>query len=115
MSQTITYIIYQMKSVEENRDRIFLSLDETENTIDLDYEGYEKIYQGYLEGDFKNNSAILESIFRKLNVNHPEDYTGHSLSVSDIVQLGDKYYHCQSMGWKEVKVADTQRLAKRSF
>ena len=46
-------------------------------------------------------SEILEEIFTLLNVNHPEDYTGHSLSVSDIVVLNDKKYYCDSYGWVE--------------
>lgn len=48
----------------------------------------------------------LENLFTTFNINHPENYHGHSLSVSDIVKLGDKYYFCDSIGWKEITFND---------
>jgi len=70
----------------------------------IDYvhpEYYEKTYEGEIETDKTDEFEILEEIFTLLNVNHPEDYKGHSLSVSDIVVLNDKKYYCDSYGWVE--------------
>ena len=70
----------------------------------IDYvhpEYYEKTYEGDIETDKTDEYEILEEIFTLLNVNHPEDYKGHSLSVSDIVVLNDKKYYCDSYGWVE--------------
>ena len=70
----------------------------------IDYvhpEYYENTYEGEIETDKTNNYEILEEIFTLLNVNHPEDYKGHSLSVSDIVELNGKKYYCDSYGWVE--------------
>lgn len=37
----------------------------------------------------------------------PEDFTGHSMSVSDIVETPDgKLWFCDSMGWREVQWAE---------
>ena len=58
-------------------------------------------YEGNIETDKTDEYEILEEIFTLLNVNHPEDYTGHSLSVSDIVVLNNKKYYCDSYGWVE--------------
>jgi len=49
--------------------------------------------------------AVLEELFYRFNVEHPEDFLGHSLSVSDVVQVGNRFYRCESVGWKQVAVA----------
>ena len=51
-------------------------------------ENYEFIYAGYLNefaGRFLGET--LEAIYTKFNIDHPEDFRGHSLSVSDVVIL----------------------------
>jgi hypothetical protein len=47
--------------------------------------------------------AILEGFYRQINVEgKPEGYTGHSLSVSDVVQLGPDFYFCDSIGFEKL-------------
>lgn len=49
---------------------------------------YELIYVGELsELQEQTEGETLEAIYEKFNIDHPEDYRGHSLSVSDIVVL----------------------------
>lgn len=51
-------------------------------------ENYELIYVGELsELKEETQGATLEVIYEKFNIDHPEDYKGHPLSVSDIVVL----------------------------
>ena len=51
-------------------------------------ENYELIYVGELsELQEQTEGEMLEAIYEKFNIDHPEDYRGHSLSVSDIVVL----------------------------
>lgn len=51
-------------------------------------ENYELIYVGELsELQEQTERETLEAIYEKFNIDHPEDYRGHSLSVSDIVVL----------------------------
>ncbi|MGN0364953.1 MAG: YodL domain-containing protein, partial [Suilimivivens sp.] len=51
-------------------------------------ENYELIYVGDLsELQEQTQGKTLEAIYEKFNIDHPEDYRGHSLSVSDIVVL----------------------------
>lgn len=45
---------------------------------------------------------LLDEIFEKFNINHPEDYHSTSLSTSDVVMLDDVAYYCDSFGWKEL-------------
>lgn len=64
---------------------------------------YKKVYEGETNLDEKfDDIDILENLFNKFNLNHPEDFRGHSLSVSDVVILGDKMYYCDSCGWKNI-------------
>jgi len=50
--------------------------------------------------------AVLERIFERFNVDRPADYTGFSLSVSDVVALKHdgkiSCYYCDSIGFKEL-------------
>ena len=61
------------------------------------FSDYKVVYEGEIEGD--NESKILEELFVKFNINHPTDFKGHSLSVSDIVELDGLAHYCDSIGW----------------
>ena len=53
-------------------------------------ENYKLVYLGELsELQGQTQSETLEAIYEQFNIAHPEDYRGHSLSVSDIVVLND--------------------------
>lgn len=58
--------------------------------------------------DFSNDDDfnILEDCFCKFNrgsgYDVPDDFTGHSLSVSDVISIDNKYYYCDSIGWKNI-------------
>ena len=61
----------------------------TKNNFDaIKPENYELIYVGELsELQEQTQGETLEAIYEQFNIAHPEDYRGHSLSVSDIVVL----------------------------
>ena len=63
---------------------------------------YKEVYSGEIDGD--DVYAVLEALFTKFNIYWPEDFHGHSMSVSDIVKIDNKYYYCDSIGWKEVEM-----------
>jgi hypothetical protein len=64
---------------------------------------YEKTYDGELEdNDAWDEEIYLELLFKIFNVNRPEDFKGHSLSVSDIVSLNGKKFYCDSWSWKKL-------------
>ena len=67
-------------------------------------ENYELIYVGELsELQEQTQGETLEVIYEKFNIDHPEDYRGHSLSVSDIVVLhqngGNSAHFVDSFGF----------------
>ena len=99
------YQIYQLdlknEIVRESR-KIYESWDFLEKYCGgIDFSLYQKIYEGEEEGE--NDFDILEKLFTKFNINHPQDFSGHSMSVSDVVILNGKKYYCDSIGWKEIK------------
>lgn len=53
---------------------------------------------------YKNINIALEEVFLELNINKPKDFKGRSLSVSDIVEINNEYYYCDSFGWVAIKV-----------
>jgi len=79
----------------------FNSLDRIDK---VHFEYYTETYSGDINTDSTDVYDILEEIFTELNINHPNDYKGHSLSVSDICEIDNKYYFCDSFGWKEIKI-----------
>ena len=64
----------------------------------FDISQYKKVYEGEIQEE-KNLLRTLESIFEKFNLHHPSDFYGHSLSVSDVVNVDGINYYCDSYGW----------------
>lgn len=97
-----TFSIYQLKGGEETRDYRFEPLDRLQAAgLSVDRANYELVYTAPL-----SSLDTLEDIYRRFNIERPADFTGHSLSVSDIVVLrqGDKEtaHYCDSFGFAEV-------------
>lgn len=86
-----------------NRNYSFMDYEwAKEHGFNLD--DYKEVYKDDLpnpseELDYSN---ILETLFYTFNIDRPEDYKARSLSVSDIVILGEKKFYCDSFGWKEL-------------
>ena len=101
MTTMVRYEIYQIPCNEENHGRVFTNWETMEKLgMTFDFSVYEKVYEGSItaeEGEF-----LPEKLFRVLNLEHPADYKARSLSVSDIVQVGGKYYFCDSFSFREV-------------
>ncbi len=66
---------------------------------------YDVIYTGPIVYE-QSQMATLERLYEIFNLNRPGDFTGHSLSVSDIVALKQdgvvSYHYCDSVGFKEL-------------
>ncbi len=97
-----TYKIYQLKSDDELWQYHFENLESLKDH-DLKVEG--KNYELKYEGEW-NEGMYLEEIYTKFNIDRPEDFTGHSLSVGDIVVLNqdgkETAHFVDSVGFVEV-------------
>ena len=101
-AQGDTFSIYQLKPGDSMRDYRFEPLDTIRNNgLSVKPENYEQVYTAPLTA--KDN---LESIYTRFNVDRPADFTGHSLSVSDIVVLHqngkDTAHYCDRFGFSQV-------------
>lgn len=97
-----TFSIYQLKGGAETRDLRFEPYDRLQaagHTVDP--ANYALIYTASLTPE-----TSLEDIFTRFNIDHPEDFTGHSFSVSDVVVLHQNgkttAHYVDSVGYRQV-------------
>ncbi len=103
------YAIYQLRHTQDTRDLRFAPMSQVlmaGKTIDR--EKYELLYIGDLPGKTgQKTGEILEEIYARFNFMKPEFFTGHSLSMSDIVGLKQNgritFHYVDSFGFPEVK------------
>ena len=97
-----TYQIYQLKSDDELWQYHFENLESLKDH-DLKVEG--KNYELKYEGEW-TEGMHLDGIYAKFNIDRPEDFIGHSLSVGDIVVLNrdgkETAHFVDSVGFVEV-------------
>ena len=80
-----TFGIYQIKDDSPGENYAFMNMRFIESHgMQIKKEDYKLVYVGDLSGNMS-----LEDIFERFNIDRPEDFRGHSLSVSDIVVLND--------------------------
>ena len=97
-----TFSIYQLKGGDETLDYRFEPLDSIHrNGLSVDPANYELVYTAPL-----TERDSLEGIYTRFNMDRPADFTGHSLSVSDIVVLHqdgkDTAHYCDRFGFSQV-------------
>lgn len=101
-AQENTFSIYQLKGGDETLDYRFEPLDSIHrNGLSVDPANYELVYTAPLA-----ERDSLEGIYTRFNMDRPADFTGHSLSVSDIVVLHqdgqDTAHYCDRFGFSQV-------------
>lgn len=101
-----TYAIYQLKRDDATADLRFMNSEWlNKKGIEPQPENYDLIYTGAL---YPASTQIdtLERLYQTFNLDHPTDFTGHSLSVSDIVALKQNgvvsCHYVDSVGYKEL-------------
>ena len=97
-----TFSIYQIKGGDETRDFRFEPYDRLQAAGNVvDRANYELVYSAPLAPE-----TSLEDIYTRFNIDHPKDFKGHSLSVSDVVVLHqdgqDAAHFVDSIGFREV-------------
>lgn len=97
-----TFTIYQLKRGDETRDLRFEPLDRlTAAGYSVDKANYDLIYSAPLTPDM-----TLGRIWEIFNTDHPKDFKGHSLSISDVVVLHqngqDKAHYVDRYGYTEI-------------
>ena len=101
------YTIYQLPA---DNDFCFMGSDfwnRKGRTVDINE--YNKVYTGYTDINSESEEDIsesLEMIYQNFNINKPSDYTGRSLSMSDIIEfnvLGNiRRFYVDFVGFTEI-------------
>jgi antirestriction protein ArdC len=82
------FAIYQLKRTEETRDLRFEPLERLQAVgLTVERDNYDLIYTDRLTDTGSSTSEKLNALWERFNIDHPADYRGHSLSISDIVAL----------------------------
>ena len=103
------FAIYQIKGGPETRDYRFEAYESLQEAgLAVDRQNYDLVYTAPLDG-----KTTLEDIYRTFNLDRPADFTGHSLSVSDVVVLTrsgkEEAHYCDSLGFTPVPEFFLQR------
>ena len=94
--------IYQITARDTEHDYRFMNLDFVKrHGMEVNRADYELVYTAPL-----TEKDTLEAIYERFNIQRPADFTGHSLSVSDVAVLNDgksiKACYVDSIGFAEL-------------
>ena len=94
--------IYQITARDPEHDYRFMNLDFVKrHGMEVNRADYELVYTEPL-----TEKDTLEAIYERFNIQRPADFTGHSLSVSDVVVINDgesiKACYVDSIGFAEL-------------
>ena len=97
-----TYEIWQLRSGSDTVRQLFMCYDYLlRHGQQVDLSLYEQKYRDRL-----NPGDTLDSIYDRFNLNHPKDFQGHSLSVSDLIverkEGNVSIFYVDSFGFKDV-------------
>ncbi len=99
------FSIYQINVDRDTANVCFIgmeSLKRIKGTKEVNAAAYDRVYDG------KMDCISLENIYQKFNIDHPADYKGRSLSVSDVVEIRESdtlnpgFYFVDSIGFKSI-------------
>ena len=109
--------IYQI-SLERDSDKVaFMALNtlpKLQKTEGVNSSLYDRVYEADVD------CSNLEDVFKLFNLNLPAEYTGRSLSVSDVVEVVDApeieagFYFCDSVGFQRVDFDPSQAQIKEA-
>ena len=112
-----SFAIYQLKSDPQYHSLRFASLSELRSlerregnladaALGVTESRYDLVYSGALSPTLaarRTPEAILEGLYTRFNLNRPDDFRGHSLSVSDVIALNlngqTECYYTDSFGF----------------
>lgn len=108
----VTYEILQIKEGSNGEAYRFLKMSHVQTSgMQVNADDYESKYKE----EWKPGET-LETIYERFNIHRPEDFTGHSLSVSDVVVLESetekKAFYVDSFGFSELKDFFVERFER---
>lgn len=107
-SESDGYAIMQLKRGEESIHLRFMSYDAIEQQGQRpEINFYDVVYANTLELQIKDSGLLCDYLYIKFNVDRPDDFEGHSLSVSDVIALKRQgevnCYYVDAVGFRELQ------------
>ena len=95
------YRIYQVNR-DHYRDVAFRWYEDVKRDLGEPKRGwYDLVYS------FESEDQLSpDMLYQKFNLARPDDFKGHSLSVSDVVMMDDGCWYCDAFGWVELDWRD---------
>lgn len=94
------YRIYQIESKAESAHGFMFSslgtLDRLGLRDKISLDNYDMVYEGTMD------VFDLEKLFVMFQGRKPEGFQGHSLSVSDMVEVDGDFFYCDSYKWEKI-------------
>ena len=104
-------MIYKILQIKNPKECPYLFMDyEFAKDHNFKLEDYEVVWQG--DTPSSTHTVALDKLFEEFNIRRPKDFKGHSLSVSDIIQINGINYYCEPAGWTTVNKMKIVNLAK---
>lgn len=105
-SSNDSYAILQLRRTDDTVMERFESMSSLHRQgKEPEFDHYEVVYTAPLP-PYTDQNMMLEGLYEKFNIDHPSDFRGHSLSVSDIVALKTRgtvsYHFVDSIGFVEL-------------
>lgn len=102
MPHADSYEIWQLKHTEENRYLMFMGTEYlAKHDLTVDLSKYQRVYAAPMEA-----GKTLDDLYTQFNLFHPQDFRGHSMSVSDLIILYDNGeptpFYCDKIGFTDV-------------
>lgn len=96
--------ILQLKDITENCFFFFMPLHYLKkHGLKVSLDSYESIYkEQIITPDNEDDSTTLENLYMRFQGPKPTTYHGHSLSVSDIIEIDGVNYYCDSVGFEKL-------------
>lgn len=113
-------MLIKVYQIDPEKDKNKLKFSSFSNNQDVKPEIYKLVYFGYINSFALDINRNLEEVWRILNTKRVPTFQGHSLSVSDVIEIyaedepactSRSYYFCDSIGFKKLDSFDTSKTA----
>lgn len=95
----VNYKIYQIDGNDiSNIEYMFEPFNELTFSLDR----YCIMYESILASNEADDLSMCEELYRIFNIERPDDFKGHSMSVSDVVDIDGNLYYCDSFGFVKI-------------
>lgn len=99
--------VFQINGEKDKNNLMFRSFNDAQKNDGVDPHIYRQVYGGIV------NCSDIEGVFAMCNTDPPPGYFGHSMSVSDVVEICDGehrgFYYCDSIGFEKIDF-DTEKV-----